>query len=95
MKEHLNQVVQDAASSKAALTIGLGTASAPAWIEIIHSDYTQAIIVLIGMIVSLTIIGVNIQTFLTKSAASKLQKRQETIRLALLEEQAKEKGLKL
>ena len=95
MKEHLNQVVQDAASSKAALTIGLGTASAPAWIQIINSEHTQAIIVLIGMLVSLTIIGINVQTFRIRSAAAKLKLRQETLRIALLEEQAKEKGLKV
>ena len=95
MKDQVMQTVQEAASSKTALAIGLGTASVPAWVDIINSEMTQAIAIVIGMIVSVTIILVNVQTFRVRTAEAKVRARQENLRLRLLEEQAKERGIDL
>jgi len=93
MKQHILDVVQETASSKTALVVGAATASAPAWINFLNSEYTQAIVILIGMTLSVTIICVNIQTFKARITVNKVKEYQEQLRTALLEQQAKEKGL--
>ena len=99
MRDHIPQllaeVAQNAASSKPAMIFGAATASIPAWIQMIHSDSTQAIIVVLGIIVSITIIAVNVQAIVTRAKKNRIMMRQEKLRLALLENQAAEKGLKI
>ena len=93
MKEQVITTIQEAASSKTALAVGVGTASVPAWIAFLNSENTQAIVILIGMIVSLTIICVNVQTFKARLVQNREKVRQEQLRTKLLEHEVRERGL--
>ena len=95
MNEQLTEVIQGIASSKTALLVGVSAASAPAWINMLTSQAAQATVVGIGMVLSVTIICVNVQTLFSKVKKNKIILRQEQVRSALLEYQAKEKGLDL
>jgi len=99
MKDQLIESVQHAASGKAALTVVIGTATAPTWIEWaiaqVQSELFVAIGIILGIFVSISIFVINIQTFLSRRQRTKETQRQERIRTALLESQAKEKNIKV
>jgi len=60
--QEMATTVQHAATSKAAAAVGVGTATTPAWVEwVVSSPESQAMIILIGVCVSLSIVGVNLQ----------------------------------
>ncbi len=99
VREHLVELVevaQHAASGKAAMLVAGATASAPVWIErVVSGEGFQSALILLGAIVSITIISVNIQAFRQRLITNKEKRRQEKIRTALLENQAKEKNIKI
>jgi hypothetical protein len=99
MKEQLIEGVQHAASGKVALAVGIGTATAPGWINsvntVVSGEYFGSVLILLGAIVSITIVAINIQSFWIKSQTFKQKRRQEKIRTALLEKQAEEKHIKI
>lgn len=62
----LNQI-QEIASGKTAMTFGATTATIPAWVRwITESPEAQALIIILGMVVSVSITAVNIQTILQR-----------------------------
>lgn len=62
----MNQV-QEIASGKGAMTFGATTATIPAWVRwITESPEAQALIIVLGMVVSISIIVVNVQTILSR-----------------------------
>lgn len=64
MSEQLSQI-QQMALSKPAAAVGVGTATVPAWVEwVTTSPVAQAAVIVIGVIVSVTIIAVNVQTLI-------------------------------
>lgn len=97
MKEQLIESIQHASASKAALAVGVGTATAPGWMGwingLVSSDNFGSLMVIVGALVSITIIVVNIQSIIIKARTSKQTQRQERIRTALLEAQAAEKHI--
>ena len=93
MPNQIIETIQHAASGKTGVAVVATTVSAPAWIEILNGDTTRAMVILIGIVVSLTIIIINVQTFKVRSANSKIKERQEKIRTALLEHNARESGI--
>lgn len=99
MKEQLYENLQHAAASKGALAVGVGTATAPGWMvwinTLVSSDNFGSLMVIVGALVSITIIVVNIQSIIIKARTSKQTQRQERIRTALLEAQAAEKKIQI
>ena len=99
MKEQAIEGVQHAASGKIAMAVGIGTATGPEWIDsvntILNSAYFGSLLILLGAVVSITIVAINIQSFWFKSQTFKQKRRQERIRTALLEAQAEEKHIKI
>lgn len=97
MKEQFFESVQHAASGKAAMTVVIGTATAPSWIEwaisLVQSEVFVTAGLVLGVLVSISIFVVNIQSVFIRYQASKVTRRQERIRTALLESQAKEKNI--
>jgi hypothetical protein len=97
MKEQFIEGAQHAASGKGALTVVIGTATAPSWIEWaisqVQSELFVAVGIILGILVSVSIFIINIQSFLIHRKTSKEKNRQEKIRTALLEAQAKEKNI--
>jgi hypothetical protein len=94
MKDLIHEGVQAAASGKTAMAMAVGVATAPEWITWAEAMaqsvwFTLAAIVL-GIVVSITIITINVQTFVHRSRRMKQTARQERIRTALLERQAAE-----
>lgn len=76
------------------MAMAVGVATAPEWITWAEAMaqsvwFTLAAIVL-GIVVSITIITINVQTFVHRSRRMKQTARQERIRTALLERQAAE-----
>ncbi len=99
MKDQLIESVQHAASGKAALTVVIGTATAPTWIEWaiaqVQSELFVAVGIVLGILVSISIFVINIQTFLSRRKSNKEKQRQERIRTALLDQQAAEKNISI
>jgi FtsH-binding integral membrane protein len=96
MSNELVESIQQAASGKAALAMGVAGITTPTWVDYIVSNSSfQAGLVLLGAIVSLTIIAVNIQSLIQRKKTNKEKYRQERIRTALLECQAKDKGIEI
>ena len=93
MKNQIVEIIQHAASGKTGIAVVATTVSAPAWIEVLTGDATRAMVILLGIVVSLTIIVINFQTFKVRSADYKIKERQEKIRTALLEHNARESGI--
>lgn len=102
------QSIQQAASSKTAMVAGLTGASVELWIERIVTDSLfQNSMILIGAMVPITIILINLGRavfdYRTKDERAAIEHekavqaieetRQAKLRTALLEHQAKEKGL--
>jgi len=99
MTGQLIESVQHAASGKTALTVVIGTATAPTWIEWaitqVQSELFVAIGIILGIFVSISIFVINIQTFLSRRKSNKEKQRQERIRTALLDQQAAEKNINI
>ena len=97
MKEQLYEGIQHAASGKTALTVVIGTATAPSWIDWailqVQSELFVSMGVILGVFVSISIFVINIQSVFIRYRSSKEAHRQERIRTALLEAQAKEKHI--
>jgi 1,4-dihydroxy-2-naphthoate octaprenyltransferase len=97
MREQFIDGVQHAASGKAALTVVIGTATAPSWIEWaisqVQSELFVAVGIILGILVSVSIFVINIQSFLIRRQTSKEKNRQDRIRTALLEAQAADKNI--
>lgn len=111
MSEHVSglaQSIQQAASSKSAILVGLTGASVELWIKELVTDHLfQNSMILIGAMVPITIILINIGKVVfdyktkneravieqEKAIQAKEETRQAKLRTALLEHQAKEKGL--
>jgi 1,4-dihydroxy-2-naphthoate octaprenyltransferase len=97
MKEQFIESMQHAASGKAALAVGIGTATAPSWIEWaisqVQSELFVAVGIILGILVSVSIFVINIQSFLIRRQTSKEKNRQDRIRTALLEAQAADKNI--
>jgi 1,4-dihydroxy-2-naphthoate octaprenyltransferase len=97
MKEQLLEGAQHAASGKTALTVVIGTATAPSWIEwaisLVQSELFVAVGIVIGILVSLSIFIINIQSFFIRRRTSIQKHRQDQIRTKLLEAQAAEKHI--
>lgn len=113
MSEHVSEIVhhvQQAASSKGAVLVGITGASVELWIENLVTDSLfQDCMILIGAMVPITIILINIvklfgdyqtrdERKIIASAEAQTaieEKRQAKIRTLLLEDQAREKGIKI
>ena len=87
----IQEAVQAISHSKPALGIGVALASSPTWIDLITGEGMRAVIIVIGVVVSFTVIGVNIQTFLSRRKQDKIKEHQEQLRTFLLEEQVKDR----
>jgi uncharacterized membrane protein len=94
MKDLLHEGVQAAASGKMAMAVGIGVVTAPEWIvwaeKLAQSAWFTLAAIVLGILVSITIITINVQTFVHRSRRMKETARQERIRTALLERQAAE-----
>lgn len=64
MSESTAGFLQELASGKMALGVGIGTASSPTWISALHSETASAIILLLGALLTFAITCVNVQTFI-------------------------------
>lgn len=93
MKDQIVQGAQHAASGKLALTLGIGGITSPAWLDVLQSDVFRGIAVIMGIFVAATVIMINIQNFRQKLMVNKEIQRQEQIKTALLEREAKEKNI--
>jgi uncharacterized protein YacL len=111
MNEHVSGIVQNvqqAASSKSAILVGLTGASVELWIEKLVTDSLfQNSMILIGAMVPITIIMINLGKVVfdyktkderkvieeQKAIQAKEETRQAKLRTLLLEVQVKEKGL--
>jgi len=111
MKEHASDVIhnmQQAASSKGAVVVGLTGASVGTWIERVVTDpLFQNGMILVGAMVPVTIILVNISKLIsdwrtrderkaiveTDLNLKKEEEYQARLRTALLEKQAEERGI--
>jgi hypothetical protein len=75
----------------------IGTATAPSWIEWaisqVQSELFVAVGIILGILVSVSIFIINIQSFLIRRQTSKEKNRQDRIRTALLKAQAAEKNI--
>lgn len=95
MKEYLVQSVQDLAGSKAALTVGVATATSPRWVDVMNSPEAATLLMLLGALVTITIVCVNVQTLVFRASRRSVTKRRELLQNRLLELEAEEKGVKL
>jgi uncharacterized protein YacL len=111
MNEHVSglaQNIQQAASSKSAILVGLTGASVELWIkELVTDPLFQNSMILVGAMVPITIILINISKLWSdyqtrderkvveeeKATQAKEETRQAKLRTLLLEDQVKEKGL--
>jgi hypothetical protein len=82
--------IQTAAQSKSAFGLGAILAWMPAWIEFVHGPVVKALVVILGILVSLTIIIVNVQSIWHRRHKNKITEEQELLRLYLLRQQVKE-----
>ena len=60
MSEHLTEVLAEATMGKAALGVGLTTATSPHWITYINGDQFQAIAMLTGFCLTVSLIVANV-----------------------------------
>jgi hypothetical protein len=92
MKDLIHEGAVAAASGKGAMIVGVGVATAPNWIvwaeAMAQSAWFTLAAIVLGILVSITIITINIQTFLHRSRRMKSTARQERIKTALLEREA-------
>jgi hypothetical protein len=99
MKELFVESAQHAASGKAAMAVGIGTLTAPSWLQwingLVSSDYFGSLLIVLGALVSITIVIVNVQSIIIKTQTRRETVRQERIRTALLEQQAKERNIEI
>jgi hypothetical protein len=97
MKDLLHEGVQAAASGKMAMAVGVGIATAPEWItwaeRMAQSPWFALAAIVLGLVVSITIIAVNVQTFVRRSRRMKSTARQERIKTALLEHDAADRDI--
>lgn len=93
MRDWMATSVQDVASGKMAFSLGIGGVTSPAWLDIIQLDAFKMVAIAFGVVVSITVILVNIQSFRQKLIVNKEIQRQEHIKTALLEREAKEKDI--
>ena len=77
------------------MTVAVGTATSPAWVSYLESPIFEGFLVLLGTLVTLTIICVNVQTFIFRGVKHLEDKRQNALRLKLLEHEALSKELEL
>ena len=55
--------IREIATGKVAQAVGIGTATTPAWVEwVVGSPEAQAVVILVGVCVSLSILGINLQS---------------------------------
>jgi len=65
--QDVREEIQIMAHTKPGAAIAAGTATAPAWIDwVVTSQAAQAGIIIVGVVLSLTIIAINVQTFLQR-----------------------------
>tara|TARA_R110000851_G_scaffold100026_4_gene215454 strand:+ start:2961 stop:3251 length:291 start_codon:yes stop_codon:yes gene_type:complete len=95
MKDQLIDIMQGAASGKTALVIGGSIATAPNWINFIQGDMFKTVIIMVGLIVSISIILINLQSFKQRLIINQEIQEQERIRTALLKHQAHERNIKV
>jgi hypothetical protein len=93
MKEQLIEGVQHAASGKVAMAVAVGAATSPKWIDLVMSPAGQASAVVLGLVVSISIVVVNVQSVAHRAKKMRQTIRQEKIRTALLEKQAEDKNI--
>jgi len=71
VKEQAIELIQNVASGKSAMALAASVGTVPAWIKFVNGDTMQAVIVIIGIVLSVTIIAVNVQTFLSRRRKEK------------------------
>jgi len=101
MNVHFTESVRAISESKAMLGVGVGTATFPRWINFINSSAFQSIIVFIGVIMTLTVILINVQTIIHRHKKRKEEARESEYRrshnalnLEILEKKARESKFK-
>ena len=62
----MQETIQNVASGKAALTTAVSVGAMPWWLQFIHSPLFQTIVIFLGMLVSVSIIAINVQTFIIR-----------------------------
>ena len=77
-------IVQELASGKIALGVSVGTATSPAWVNAMHSETAAAVLMIIGGVLSLTILVVNMQAFFYRAADRAERKRNAALRAEVL-----------
>ena len=73
-RDQVFEVFQDGASGKVSGAIGVGGLSFPGWVGFINGDIFSSFVIVIGLIVSISIVGVNVMTWRLRSAELKSQK---------------------
>lgn len=72
--QEIASTVQNAATSKTAAAVGVGTATTPAWVDwVVSSPEAQATIIVVGVCVSISIIAVNVQAILIRHKNNSLK----------------------
>jgi len=77
-------IVQELASGKIALGVSVGTATSPAWVSAMHSETAAAVLMIIGGVLSLTILVANMQAFFYRAADRAERKRNAALRAEVL-----------
>jgi len=78
MKDQLTELVQGAASGKMAGVVAVGAVSSPSWVSFINSPTFEAIVMICGILVSMSIVAVNFATWRLRRAERKNIKRRKT-----------------
>ena len=71
VKEQAIEIIQNVASGKSAMVTAAAIGTTPAWIKFVNGETMQAFTVVIAIILSLTIIAVNVQTFVSRRRKEK------------------------
>ena len=92
MNHELTAMVQNAASGKAAFVTAAASASTPWWISTVQSEGVQAAIMLAGLVVSVTIIAVNVQTLRQRCSTYADEREMNAMRKTLIRRQLTEQA---
>lgn len=96
IKEHAVDVIQHAAATKTAAAVGIGGATTPIWVELVlNSQYMQAAGIVLGMILSCSIIAVNVVTIRKRLSETKTSSEIDRLREAILRKEAEDKGVNI
>jgi hypothetical protein len=98
VNEQLTESIQQAASGKVGVLVGAGGITANSWWDFLVGEPAQAVVIVLGLLVSLTVIAVNLWSLYQSPAKIKRQKlelRNTRLENALLEEKAIKAGIDL